>query len=586
MAETRERGGLGVRLQELFQEAEAGRRAVESRWLGDLRRYKGIYDPEVMARLHPLRSKAFLRLTRTKVRAADARLMDLLFPGTGERNWAIEPTPVPEMPAETMRAIRRDLARESGREADHREMDRAVAQAARRGAEAMSLEIEDQLCDVAFREIMRSVIHSGNLYGTGVLKGPLVERRARPRWEATEGGWSLSSLEEFRPFVEFVPLWDVYPDMAARSLDEARFVFQRHQMSREDLLELAARPDFDGQVLEAVLAERPGHGVGTKGFEGELASMGGSETASASSEKRYEVLEYWGNLDASEVGGGAGAGGTVQANVWLAGGRVIKAVPAPIQGVRLPYFLYYFDKDETSIFGEGLASIMRDPQTLINASVRAMLDNAAICTGPQVEVNQDLLPEGEDISDVYPFRIWLRSGAGESASNPAIRVTPLPSYTEEFMAMAQMFERLAHEVTGTPSSLHLEYEKDASRTARGLSMLLAAAGASLKDQVKLFDDHVTRPFITAMYHWNMAFNPKEEIKGDFTIRAKGFSGMVSREVHVQELDAFADSTANSLDAPWVRRGELLRRRAEARGLGQGLVRSDEELVRELEEAGR
>lgn len=49
-----------------------------------------------------------------------------------------------------------------------------------------------------------------------------------------------------------------------------------------------------------------------------------------------------------------------------------------IEGVRWPYHLYYLDHDETSILGDGLASIMRDDQKMLNASIRMLLDNGAI----------------------------------------------------------------------------------------------------------------------------------------------------------------------------------------------------------------
>ena len=105
---------LGAALRGLFREAEAGRRDIEERWLRDLRQYKGVYDPEVAARLHPRRSKAFLRLTRAKVKAANARLMDVLFPGAGERNWSIAPTPVPEINPRHKGEIIARLLRETG----------------------------------------------------------------------------------------------------------------------------------------------------------------------------------------------------------------------------------------------------------------------------------------------------------------------------------------------------------------------------------------------------------------------------------------------------------------------------------------
>jgi hypothetical protein len=113
---------------------------------------------------------------------------------------------------------------------------------------------------------------------------------------------------------------------------------------------------------------------------------------------KYEVLERWGYLDGQQL---RDAGVTVPderlhesffSNVWmLPDGTIIKAVLQPINGVTWPYHLYYFDKDESSIFGEGLASIMRDDQTMLNASTRLMLDNAAMTAGAQLEVNPHLL---------------------------------------------------------------------------------------------------------------------------------------------------------------------------------------------------
>lgn len=79
---------LGIRVNTTFKEAKRDRQDVERRLLRDLRQYKGQYDPEIAAKMHPKRSKAFMRLTRTKVKTVTARLMDLLFPATGRRTGA------------------------------------------------------------------------------------------------------------------------------------------------------------------------------------------------------------------------------------------------------------------------------------------------------------------------------------------------------------------------------------------------------------------------------------------------------------------------------------------------------------------
>lgn len=571
---------LASHLLALFAEAEDRRRDVEDRWLRDLRQYKGIYDPEVAARIHPRRSRAFVRLTRAKVRLADARLMDLLFPAGGEDNWSIRPTPLPELPQERRRELTAELRRQLGREPDEAEVLAAESRAADAACEAMARRIRDQLAQSRYREVLREVIHSGNLYGTGVLKGPLVERRAARRWERRGPAWQLAGREELAPYLEFVPLWDIYPDMAASRLRDARFVFQRHVMTRPELERLAGRPDFDGPAILAHAASNPEGTPDPKVHEAELSGMAGQGPVLG--EHRYQLLEFWGHLPGRLL---AQAGVEVRpedlerevpATVWLLGSQVVKALASPLCGVRWPYSFYCFDKDETSIFGEGLAAIMRDLQQLFNASVRAMLDNAAISAGPQLEVNQDLLPEHEDPTDIYPFRIWLRSGRGAEAQSPAVRVNTLPSYVEQFMAMARLFEAYGHETTGIPSAMQAELE-GAAGTVRGLSMLMGAISVPLRDQVKNFDDGITRPFITALYHWNMQFSPDPAVKGDFAVQARGWTALVAREVAVEQLDAFAASTANSLDAPYVRRGELLRQRALARGLPAEVVRGEQDV---------
>jgi hypothetical protein len=595
-AEARERtradaalaAGLGSRLRGRFARAEALRRDVEERWLQDLRQYKGVYDPDVAARLHPKRSKAYLRLTRNKVRQVDARLGDLLFPGGGQKNWAIEPTPVPDVGEARRAAVERGLRAVQGREPASEDVVERLRRGASTACERMSREMEDQLAQSRYRETVAAVIHSGNLYGTGVLKGPLVECRTRSRWvPADKAGraWTRRGREELRPFLEFVPLWDVYPDMEATSLADARYVFQRHCMARADLQALAARPDFDAEAVQAHLRDHPRGDAGRKTHEQALRSMAADgATWGAGGEDRYEVLEYWGHVRGEELAAcgcdldGADPAADLPATVWLLGDRVVKAAPAPLEDLRLPYHFYHFDKDETCIFGEGVAALMRDAQQLFNASVRAMLDNAAIAAGPQVEVNLDLLPENEDPTDLHPFRIWLRSGLGSEAANPAVRVVSLPSHTQEFMAMAKLFEGYADQTAAAPG---LTGEgQQAARTARGLSMLMSSASVTLKDQVRQFDDGVTRPFISALYHWNMLFNPRADIKGDFQVQARGWTALVAKELYVEQLDAFAQATANKLDARYIDRRELLRRMAQALDLGPEIVKSDEQMRKE------
>lgn len=91
-------GALAVQLRAEYDEAERARGMVNLRWLEDLRQYRGMYAPEVLARLKKTkRAKVYYRMTTAKINTMTARLMDLLFPQR-VKNWAIEPTPDPMLP--------------------------------------------------------------------------------------------------------------------------------------------------------------------------------------------------------------------------------------------------------------------------------------------------------------------------------------------------------------------------------------------------------------------------------------------------------------------------------------------------------
>ena len=109
-------------------------------------------------------------------------------------------------------------------------------------------------------------------------------------------------------------------------------------------------------------------------------------------------------------------------------------------------------------------------------------------------------------------------------------------------------------------------------------MLLGQANITIKDQVKNFDDGITKPFITAMYYWNMQFNSDEDIKGDYAVVARGSSSLIAKEVRSQTLLQFAQITQNEMDASSVKRPTLIRAIADSLDLSDdNLVLSDKEI---------
>jgi len=180
-----------------------------------------------------------------------------------------------------------------------------------------------------------------------------------------------------------------------------------------------------------------------------------------------------------------------------------------------------------------------------------------------------LLADGEDPTDIGAFKVWQRTGKeADIAGKEVVRVKTVASYTPEFMNMHALFSRLGDEVTVIPRYMQGDSRvSGAGRTASGLSMLMGQANVGMSDLVKLFDDGVTKPFITAMYNWNMEFNDSADIKGDMQIIARGSTALMAKEIRAQQIQTFLQMTLNPEDAAWIKRGLLLRKWAESTDIG-------------------
>lgn len=107
--------GFVSKLESTATEQVTKKILVEQRWLEDLRQYHGRYSASTEKRLlEAKKSQVFANLTRPKTHAWAARLGDMLFPND-DRNWGIQPTPVPKLVDEMQQAghMTRTLTRQA-----------------------------------------------------------------------------------------------------------------------------------------------------------------------------------------------------------------------------------------------------------------------------------------------------------------------------------------------------------------------------------------------------------------------------------------------------------------------------------------
>jgi len=580
---------IGEILLSEFQTVEKLRQPFEDLWLKDLRQYKGQYDPEVLANIGTNRSTVNIRQTKIKVDSISSKCLDLLFPATGEANWDIGTTPIPKLAPHIEQKLRQDLVARIP-DADEEDFNAVLKEHAKITSEKMRKEIKDQLVEkpgrISYRETAKRVIRSGLKYGTGILKGPLVTVEERKSWglgedqETGQKKWMMERVEgEITPFYEFVQIWDFYPDMSVADLKNCSFVWQAHIKDQADLLELAMRKDFKGDKIRQYIKENPKGSAVAKNHEQQLRMMSEDASQSPQLEGKFRVMERWGFLTGVQL---KDAGISINpeneievfySNIWILDNVVIKAVLAPVKGAEMPYHLFYFDKDETCIFGDSLPTIIRDPVKAYNAATRGMLDHAAITAGPQISYNASALRAGTDI-EIYPFKLWPFEDTDDM--DKAFKVWDLSNHMSEYVALTQFFRDVIDELS-TPRFMQGQGDVGgAGDTAHGLSMLMGAANVNLKEIIKTYDDGITQPFISGMYHWNMQFNKKEEIKGDFDVVALGSSSLIAKELYADKLMNAAKVTDSPRFQPKIKDDMLLKEVFKALELNADLIRTEEE----------
>lgn len=523
---------FGHRLAMLVQRQVGLRSATEQRWLEDLRQYNGKYSPDEYEALKSAGgSRVYVNITRNKTNAAEARLSDMLFP-TDDKNWGIRPTPVP-----TLAMAAKQPHTEEGQNAG------AVMAQAKQASELMASEIDDQLKESMYHARSRDMIHDACVLGTGVIKGPVVVGNLREAWTVGQDGVAILQVqEEIRPDTQYVDVWNFYPDMSAATIEEAEFFFERHMMTRKQLIQLARSPGFMREQIRAVLRSDPRESQSSQNWKSDLRGISGADPVSEN--KLYEMWEYTGAIDAADLESAgfeapedelSEAFGTV----FFIGPHVIKVSLSPLETSDIPYRVFCWEKDRSSIFGFGVPYLMRQPQRVMNSSWRMILDNGGLSTGPQIVVDREAIEPADGKWSIGPRKVWWKKKQIAQDIDHVFKVYQINNNQGELLNIFQQARQLADEETNLPLIAQGEQTSNITQTAQGMSMLMNSANIVLRRAIKNFDDDVTTPHIRAYYNWNMQFSDKPEIKGDFTVDARGSGALLAREQQQQALMTLA-----------------------------------------------
>tara|TARA_B110000879_G_scaffold181729_1_gene239264 strand:- start:211 stop:1245 length:1035 start_codon:yes stop_codon:yes gene_type:complete len=200
---------------------------------------------------------------------------------------------------------------------------------------------------------------------------------------------------------------------------------------------------------------------------------------------------------------------------------------------------------------------MRSSQKVLNATWRMLMDNAGLSVGPQTVINSQVVRPADGNWRLTPHKVWELTDKNGNVNN-VFGSFEINSHMTELIALFQYARQIADEETALPQIAQGE-QGSATDTASGMSMLMNSANTMLRRVVKNFDDDVTRPFIKRMYDWNMQFNPKEDVKGDFSIDARGTSSLLVKEQQAANLMNLMNISASPLLQPLTNTAALYRK---------------------------
>ncbi len=577
------------RLNRLASEQVGKKNQVEQRWLDDIRQYHGEYASDEAAKLARAKgSEIFVNITRNKTNAAEARLQDMLFP-TDDRNFGIYATPVPELDY-----ISKQMP-ETEEDANTVEMARRITSEATDSAMAMQDVIDDQLLESRYHIKARDIIHDACQLGTAVLKGPVIIGRTKKRWDVMPDGMSVMQIvEALEPTVERIDPWDFYPDMSAKTISEAEFIFERRRLSKKQLRDMAQLPGVLVSQLREIVKQDAKISHIAKDFTDDIRNITGINTVGEGN--KYEVWEYHGPISKSELVDAMKMSDSdyedeeidelddeVEATVFFSGDRVIKVALNPMDSDERPFSVFNWEKDESSIFGFGVPCLMRSAQKVINASWRMMMDNAGLSVADQLVINKELLYPADGSWNMTPKKIWYLRDKTRSVQE-AFASFATPSHQVELANIFSMARQLADEETNLPLIAQGEMGQHTTKTSSGMAMLMNSSNIVLRKAVKNWDDDITRPLITRFYDWNMQFNDRSDVKGDFSIEARGSGALLVREKQQENLMIYSNL---SMSVPeFAKRrdwAELDREIAKSLELPYDQITLDDQEIAEMEE---
>lgn len=571
---------------------------IQQRLLDALRARRGVYSAAQITQMQQNGTMNFVwvDITETKCRAASAWIREVLLP-VGERTFALQPSPLPDVPPELKKSImqealqkakqsmvsqfqaaqspqnmqqiagqspqqssnplqsqsqqqpqaqptipsRDEFAQNARDLADkmYDEVVRRANQAATKAASRMEDQIAERMAEGGWEKAIDEFIEDFVTYQAAFLEGPVYERQRRLQWAP---GWHPIVINTPIQRYNRIDPFDVYPAARSKSCQDGDLVI-RKRYQRHELYDCIGLDGYnDDAIRDALQAYSQGR------LEGWLWTD--AERERLTKETMYTFLSPQGVIDGLHYWGPVQGWMLIEWGIkdWaeidptrdyevdaiLVGQYVIKCQINKDPLFRRPYWSASYDAVPGALWGNSVPDLARTAQKMCNAAACALADNMGMASGPMTWVYADRFADGVQEFKVAPWEVYYMKSNPAVANDKPMDFFQPNSNAEELQAIIEKWDQRADDDTGIPRYTYgNEQVAGAADTATGLSMLMNNAAKGLRRAIGQVDLNIIQPSVYATFINEMLFNPDKSIKCDAMVVPRGATSILVKEANNQ-----------------------------------------------------
>lgn len=541
-ADRESRTGLGEFVERTYSQFSDDRKETETKWEKNFRAFnKTLVTKKTSTEAEDWRSQTFIGITKQKIVAAHAIIMDTIMKGS-KLPFSISVT---NMEAQNVE-----------------DLPRGEQEALDQDIQEMTATIADQMAQANSYDHFSKSVFSGAIYGEAIGKtfeNELTEATFQ-EFEEEDGSISFERLPETfdTPAWESLPIWDIFRDIENDDLQKGRAVIHRKMVSAFALKSMEHLPYAFPEAIDIAIEE----GKDIENID-DTGTLPPAQREIVNRKNNIRVLEFWGRVPISlaeeferEMNERSltsdteikklvfdhreheDTGEEIEVMILLANENVIRYVRT--EPNERPFVRSVWEESIDQVYPTGVADNLEEIQTLLNTAVRGFEDNKQLSSSFVLAMKRRLLENPVDT--IHPGMIIDLSEDADDVRQ-AIQQVSFNDTGESFMSMINLALQFADDESNIPR-IQQGSSGAGQETAFELSQRLEKSGKYLGSVIRNFDNGFIQPIIDAFLDFNM--DDENLAIRAYKIKANGFSSFQDR---ISKLTALRQALEMALAHP-------------------------------------